>query len=401
VFSFSNGGYITRINGAFLRQLDFTEEEIVGKKKLEDLLTVGSKIFFQTHFYPLIKMQKKADEIFLSFLTKHKTEIPVLLNVALYDDGDSFEIFCGGMRISQRNRFEKELLEAKKIAEKALDDNVELIEIRNQLQATQFELEMQLRNLTGKKIDQKELSKVLSHDLQEPLRKIGLYSSRLLFHKHLDLHSESIEDLRKIAGFANKVRELLDNLEKFNSLDNKVIRYTQIDLAEVIEAAKNYSGLVSDKIEIELIDKAFGANQTKTFNSDFKLLVRLLNELIKNAIRFKNPAVGILAIKITADLITDNVFTEIKGKYKYEECLRLTFEDNGIGNNFNTGNAFELFRKSGAIADELGIGLAYCRRIVQLLSGKITVASKKNHGTIFTITLPLQQRLETVVKRPG
>jgi sigma-B regulation protein RsbU (phosphoserine phosphatase) len=389
-FSFSNEGYITRINSMLLRQLDFTEDEVIGHKKLEDLLTVGSKIFFQTHFYPLIKMQKKANEIFLSFLTKHKTEIPVLLNVALYENGDTFEIHCGGMQISQRNRFEKELLEAKKIAEKALDDNVELIEIRNQLQASQFELEMQLRNLSGKKIDQKELSKVLSHDLQEPLRKIGLYSSRLLFHKHTDLHPESIEDLRKIMGFANKVRELLDNLEKFNSLDNKKIRYTPIDLAEVIEAAKNYSGLVSDKIEIDLIDNAFGTNQPKTFNSDFKLLVRLLNELIENSIRFKNPAVENLEIKITTDLINDNIFTEIKGKYQYEECLRITFADNGIGNNFSATNAFELFRKSGAIADELGIGLAYCRRIVQLLGGKIMVSSKKNLGTIFTITLPLK-----------
>jgi sigma-B regulation protein RsbU (phosphoserine phosphatase) len=389
-FSFSNEGYITRINSMLLRQLDFTEDEVIGHKKLEDLLTVGSKIFFQTHFYPLIKMQKKANEIFLSFLTKHKTEIPVLLNVALYENGDTFEIHCGGMQISQRNRFEKELLEAKKIAEKALDDNVELIEIRNQLQASQFELEMQLRNLSGKKIDQKELSKVLSHDLQEPLRKIGLYSSRLLFHKHTDLHPESIEDLRKVMGFANKVRELLDNLEKFNSLDNKKIRYMPIDLAEVIEAAKNYSGLVSDKIEIDLIDNAFGTNQPKTFNSDFKLLVRLLNELIENSIRFKNPAVENLEIKITTDLINDNIFTEIKGKYQYEECLRITFADNGIGNNFSATNAFELFRKSGAIADELGIGLAYCRRIVQLLGGKIMVSSKENLGTIFTITLPLK-----------
>ena len=60
-------------------KLGVDDNTIIGSQ-FEDLLTVGSKIFFQTHFYPLIKMQNSAREIFLSF--KGPTDsVPVLLNV--------------------------------------------------------------------------------------------------------------------------------------------------------------------------------------------------------------------------------------------------------------------------------------------------------------------------------
>jgi sigma-B regulation protein RsbU (phosphoserine phosphatase) len=361
---------------------------------LEDLLTAGSRIFFQTHLYPLVVMQKKANEIFLSFLTRQKTPIPVLLNLAYHESGNGdFEIYCGGMQISQRNRFEKELLEAKKVAQQALDENVELIEMRNQLQATQQQLELQLRNLSGKNIDQTELSKVLTHDLQEPLRKISLFSSKLLALHQTEQTPNSTEALKKIMGFVQKVRRLLDGLEEFNSIDSKILRFAPVDLSEAIETAKNYSSLLTDDLEIEFVNQIEKSNAEKIFNSDFKLLVNLLNELIKNAVKFKNPNAEILKITITADRITRNVFTEIKDKYQYEDYLRLTFTDNGIGNLNLQANAFELFKKFDSLDDELGIGLAYCRKIVQLLNGKIAVSSNDSGGTTFTITLPFNSNL--------
>src|SRR6476620_8428880 len=100
--------------------------------QLESLLTTGSKIFFQTHFYPLIKMQRSVREIFLTF-KGIEDSIPVLLNVEMVEAGNIIEIHCGGMEISKRNKFEKELLEAKKTAEDALEENSELLKVRNEL----------------------------------------------------------------------------------------------------------------------------------------------------------------------------------------------------------------------------------------------------------------------------
>lgn len=328
-------------------------------------------------------MQKKANEIFLSFLTNQKTVIPVLLNVVLLENADHAEIHCGGMQISQRNRFEKELLEAKKTSEIALNENVELIKTRNELQAAQRDLENQLRNLSEKTAVQMELSKVLSHDLQEPLRKISLFSSRLLNGQSLDISQDSAHALKKITGFVEQVRHLLDDLQKFNSLNSKNLKYEQINLSDAIAAAQNHSALIGKNVEIN-----YHAS-TIIFNSDKKLITNLFIELIKNAIRFKNPEITRLKIAIKADVITENIYTETKHKYHYEDFLRIRFDDNGMGNQHLERNAFPLFSKSGKSDDELGIGMAYSRRIVQMLNGKISVSATPS-GRSFTLTFPFK-----------
>ncbi len=68
-----------KMNLELRTKLGVEAEQVIGCQ-LEDLLTVGSKIFYQTHFYPLIKMQNSAREIYLVFKGANK-QIPALLNV--------------------------------------------------------------------------------------------------------------------------------------------------------------------------------------------------------------------------------------------------------------------------------------------------------------------------------
>src|SRR6478735_9062145 len=78
MFSFDHEGLMTAINNPLLTDLGFEREEVVGSGKFNDLLTVGSKIFFQTHFYPLIRMKGKFNELFISL--KAFSEIKSSLN---------------------------------------------------------------------------------------------------------------------------------------------------------------------------------------------------------------------------------------------------------------------------------------------------------------------------------
>lgn len=359
--------------------------------KLEELLTVGSRIFFQTHFYPLIKMQKKANEIFLAFLTKQKSDIPVLLNVVVADVEDTFEIHCGGMQISRRNQFEKELLEAKNIAQKALHENAELIAAKNELQIAERKLEFQIQKLSDKNVDEVELNKVLSHDLQEPLRKINLFSSKLLLEQDPDIKPESLEALRKITIFVDRVRQLLDSLKKFNSLNESQITYAIIDFKDIIETAKKNILAVGD--EIAFVDNMSISKIDHEFKSDFKFLVSLFEELIKNAKRFDNQGNRELKINATVDVIKNDVFAKNKDRFRYEDCVRIVFEDN-FSNYRSAATPFQLFSMSNLVADELGIGLTYCRRIVQMLGGDIAFSSKENIGTVFTIIFPFTHAID-------
>ncbi|WP_290846342.1 PAS domain-containing protein [Flavobacterium sp.] len=388
LFSFSNDGTILRINRTFLTDLGYSAGEVVGKKKLEQLLTVGSRIFFQTHFYPLIKMQKKANEIFLSFLTKQGDDIPVLLNVVVAECADKIEMHCGGMQISRRNQFERELLEAKNILQKALDENAELIATRDKLKNAERKLEKQLQKLHDKSIDQIELNKVLTHDLQEPLRKVNLFSSKLLLDLDPNIKPESFEALQKITVFVDRVRQLLDSLNKFNSLDSMKMAKSKIDFAEIVDVVIKKHSIDASKA-IHFTGNALKSSSGAVFVSDFKLLVDLFDELIKNAQRFDSADLPNLKFRISTDVVKLNVFSKNESRFQYEDRLRIIFEENCSRNYGLEANAFQLFKLSNLVVDELGVGLSYCRRIVQILGGDIVV-SPKEIGAVFTITFPLE-----------
>jgi sigma-B regulation protein RsbU (phosphoserine phosphatase) len=355
---------------------------VIHIKKIEDLLTVGSRIFFQTHFYPLIKMQEKANEIFLSFLSKSGNEIPVLLNVAMHRNGELFEIHCGGMRISQRNRFEKEILEAKHVAEKALLENEELMAMRNELRENKKALELRLKEVSQINEHHHVVNKVLSHDLQEPLRKISLFSSKLEVEYNALLPDEGNRILQKISYSITKIRSLLDGLHRFNSLDEKRLIHTEIDMVQVLADAKELAGIKPED------DITFTTALFPEFFADYKLIVNLFFELICNSVKFRKSEVP-LVITIIPEVVMQNIFVEIEDKYHYEQFLRITYTDNGIGFNVNSGNVFHIFRKAHPIPQGDGIGLAYCRKVVELHHGSISVDSAEGKGATFTILLPV------------
>lgn len=383
-FSFSNEGFITRINETLLKHLNYTAEEVTDKKKLEDLLTVGSRIFFQTHFYPLIRMRGAVNEIFLSFQSKDGGELPVLLNVFLENEGDAFEIHCGGMQISQRNKFEKEILEAKSVAEKALLENEELLHIKNMLQENQETLEQQFRELSRVNQQHNEINKVLSHDLQEPLRKVSMFASKLLS----DYDNNDVESVKKncnkISELIHKLRKLLQGLQRFNSLDERKLTFSKIDLNSLVpEAAAKVIEEEKSHCQID-----FDVNPCVSFQADHKLMIIVFSELISNSIKFRNPNAETLKITVGCEEIEQNIFLEMEHKYRYEPFVRVTYSDNGTGFNAHMQDVFRIFKKAHHI-DSIGMGLAYCKRILEKHGGSISVASKEGEGTKFTILIPI------------
>jgi sigma-B regulation protein RsbU (phosphoserine phosphatase) len=167
LFTFSDDGIIINMNSILLNDLGYEPEEVINNIKIEQLLTPGSSIFFQTHLFPLIKMQGSAKELYLLFKTKSNEKLPVLLNAIVENTDADFVVYCAGMEISNRNQFEKELYEAKNLAEKAQLENKDLIKLKKELQLNQHVLEKQLQQITRFNYEHQQINKVLSHDLQE------------------------------------------------------------------------------------------------------------------------------------------------------------------------------------------------------------------------------------------
>jgi len=355
------------------------QRDVIFSKKVEDLLSTGSKIFFQTHLYPLIKMQGFAKEIYLSFKTQ-EGETPVLLNICSKANGATTEFFCGGLQISNRNRFEKELLESKKIAEEALAKNSELISVKNDLHAQHVLLEAQNRRLKVMNEQSQDLFKVIAHDLQEPLRKSVMFSSQLL-DQNLSEHFN--QKVKKVISFNNQVRHMILTLQRYEELEIAPVNFSSVNLQSLIALAIRSLEI---NLEVEKIEVSYSIT-CPHFNADAKLLQNLFIELFRNAIKYRKPHDEFLKIEISATVISKNIFFESKERYQYEDFVKITFVDNGNGFDDDSNKIFKIIQRSDQL-DLIGIGLAFSRRIVEKHSGSIMAKSIKGKGVGFTILLP-------------
>ena len=79
-FSALPDGTIIRVNDTLLNWLSYSNEDLVGKKQWTELLTIGGKIYHQTHFIPLLYMQDFIQEINFDFKKKTGEKLHVLIN---------------------------------------------------------------------------------------------------------------------------------------------------------------------------------------------------------------------------------------------------------------------------------------------------------------------------------
>lgn len=369
------------MNREMRQRLGVNRETIIGAP-FEELLTVGSRIFFQTHFYPLIKMQNVVREIYLSFKSPSGS-VPVLLNVEVENQGELSEIICGGMEISNRNRFEKELLEAKKAAEDALAENEELVRVKNELLANQHALESQYRKLRSLREQQQELFKLITHDLQEPLRK-SVFISNYLLSEIKGLPENITERLHKIVNFNSDMREMLLTLQRYEELDKVTLNYGRINLYEIISEAINAVGLNS-RPDVEITYQA----SNPEFSGDIIRITHLFMELLRHSSKNRNPNNGKLSIEISAMETQKNVFLESADRYQYEKFVKITYVDNGLG--FNTDlKRFKIIQKSAQF-NKISIGLAFCKRIVEKHHGFMVAKLVKEKGIGYTMFFPLHK----------
>jgi PAS domain S-box-containing protein len=116
--AFADDGTIQHVNATLLAWLGYAEGELQGRH-VERVLPPGGRIFYQTHFFPLLKLHGRAEEIFLSLRSVTGEELPVLVNAARRERDGAGVNLCVFVPMRQRRRFEDEILAAKREAEEA------------------------------------------------------------------------------------------------------------------------------------------------------------------------------------------------------------------------------------------------------------------------------------------
>jgi sigma-B regulation protein RsbU (phosphoserine phosphatase) len=116
----NEGGMILRANQTFCRWVGRTENELVGERRIQEMFTMGGRIFHQTHWAPLLRMQGSIAEVKLDILHSDGTQIPLLMNVVRRAQGDLVRHEIAVFIAKDRNKYEQELLAARKRAELSL-----------------------------------------------------------------------------------------------------------------------------------------------------------------------------------------------------------------------------------------------------------------------------------------
>ena len=122
------GGRIVRVNATFLRWTGYTREQLVGVKRFQDLLTAGGRIYHETHYAPLLRMQGTVREIAVDIVCADGRRLPVLVNSVLLTDaaGEPRIVRTTVFDATERKRYERELLAARD-RERGARQEVELL----------------------------------------------------------------------------------------------------------------------------------------------------------------------------------------------------------------------------------------------------------------------------------
>ena len=115
---FNDDGKVVLVNATLRQWLGYDVGEIEGQH-IGALLSAGGRIFYQTHFFPLLKLYGKADELYLVLRSKDKADLPVLANAVRQQRDGVLVNECVFVPMRQRARYEDEILKAKKAAEEA------------------------------------------------------------------------------------------------------------------------------------------------------------------------------------------------------------------------------------------------------------------------------------------
>jgi phosphoserine phosphatase RsbU/P len=381
IVEFTDDGVITYANAAVAEWLGETAEALVGRK-FEQLLTVANRIFFQTHFFPLLTLHGHAEEIFLSLRGSGNRTVPVVASARRHETAEGARSQCVFLTVHERRKYEDEILEARKRAEEALANNDELRASQRQLELKTQQLERRVREIQTRNEDLQHATQILSHDLREPIRKIGLFADLVRGHLPPQLEPEAAEALRKIDAEARKMQELIHAVRDFlqPAMDGA---FAAVDLNAVVQRTA-----ASVAMKLGFTDWVLECGKLPSVEGSAALLQAMFAQLLENSVKFRDPARR-LRITVRGRIIQQNILAA-SGEYRYADFAQIEFEDNGRGFDPKYRDyVFGLLKKVDLASPGLGVGLALCRKIVALHYGSIRVDPRPAVGTVFTIELPL------------
>jgi len=353
---FIGPNFFTGINQVNNNQLNFSVYD--GKKRVEEALIYVSS--FSNVDVPsekvITSMQVAGRTWVLEWYPNENYAPPADKNFGIF-------LLSAGMIFSVLLYFAiSMMLRSKEIIQEKVDERTnELNQINQELLRSNNELQ--------------RFAYIASHDLQEPLRKIGGFTERIELHFADQMKDDEVA--KKYMSFVtdgvNRMRELVSGLLSYAQITSSEAKLEEVDANLIVaDAAESLSELILENdVEISYID-------LPTVLHDKVMLTQLFQNLISNAIKYRSDKAP--RIKITAK--------------KDKKYWQFSIEDNGMGMDQKyLERIFEMFQRlhrKEEIAGT-GIGLSLCQKIVERYGGKMWVTSEPEVGSTFFFTIPIQK----------
>jgi PAS domain S-box-containing protein len=217
---------------------------------------------------------------------------------------------------------------------------------------------------------------IASHDLQEPLRKIVGFGNLLQKNLEHQLEESNADIFRRMQSAATRMQSMIQELLDLSRVNTQGQPFVPVDLnqiaAEVISDLESQIGQTRGKVLVDPLP---------TIDADPAQMLRLLQNLVSNAIKFHKPDQPPL-VRISVESLPG-------------QMVSLMVEDNGIGFEMQYfDRILEPFQRLNGRSEfeGTGMGLAICKRIIERHHGKIEARSEPGAGTKFIVTLPLKQK---------
>ncbi len=279
--------------------------------------------------------------------------------------------------VAINRNLELEINERKASEEKVTELNRKLLENIDRLETANKDLDF--------------FAFMASHDLQAPLRKIRMFSDRLLLNNKETLTKDNQLYLLRIQEVSRRMQDLINDILRFSkiSMDKEIPE--EVDLNGVLgDVLSEMDGLIREK-QAEVIVEPLPMLPVNAL-----LMGPLFANLINNALKYSRKQVPPV-VRIRSDTTTTTSGSNgatIETKY-----CRIYIEDNGIG--FDQKYAeqiFDMFRRlhPSAEYEGTGIGLALCKKIVEKHKGFISARGRPDEGSVFILSLPFNPVIKEV-----